>query len=186
MATKNIILGVNKFFSTIWLLSKRSFTFILLEKVDKVLGSFLESKCILKLIFSKFKTANGILKAYKVFFICFQEKYWLRNGFYGSKSLDPIFWQPPWLESKFINNMLSITTKIKKEALFTFFFLKKKRLFTPTHKKNKNKPRHASSSFHVQACLGLGFFSKPKAPRPFYSFFSFKFLFKPSFLLLFF
>jgi hypothetical protein len=83
--------------------------------------------------------------------------------------------------------MLSITTKRKKEALFTFFKNnKKKRLFTPTHKKNKNKPRHASSCFQVQACLGLGFFSKPKAPRPFYSFFSFKVLFKPSFLLLFF
>jgi len=76
--------------------------------------------------FSKFKTANGILKAYKVFFICFQEKYWLRNGFYGSKSLGLIFRQPPWLESKFINNMLSTTTKRKKEeALFIFFFKKK-------------------------------------------------------------
>jgi hypothetical protein len=34
----------------------------LLEKIDKVLGSFLE----FKVDFSKFKTANGILKAYKI------------------------------------------------------------------------------------------------------------------------
>jgi hypothetical protein len=53
-------------------------------------------------------------------------------GFMDPKAWALIFRQPPWLESKFINNMLSTTTKrIKEEALFTFF--KKRKGCSPLH-----------------------------------------------------